>query len=158
MVSITTPPLLVAVGGNPRQRQRGIHRGDVDDRPSSLGEQRTERHAGSERAGEIDVEHLHEGLDFEFLVARENPGAVDQRVDALVLSGERGDSVVVRDVERCEREPGTRFQQGARKIGLVGTCCSHRCAEVAKLVADCGADVAGPADHHGMKAGGKRKA
>ncbi|MGY4487089.1 hypothetical protein ACVWWR_006280 [Bradyrhizobium sp. LM3.2] len=54
--------------------------------------------------------------------------------------------------------PGTRFQQGARKIGLVGTCCSHRCAEVAKLVADCGADVAGPADHHGMKAGGKRKA
>ena len=63
-----------------------------------------ERHAGPERAGEIDVEHLHEGLDLEFLVARENAGAIDQRVDALVLPGEGRDGFVIGDVERRERE------------------------------------------------------
>ena len=60
-------------------------------------------HAGPERPGEIDVEHLYEGLDLEFLVARENSGAVDQRVDALVLPGKDFDGVVIGDIERRER-------------------------------------------------------
>jgi hypothetical protein len=51
-------------------------------------QQGPKRHAGPEATGQVDVEHLHEGLDLELLVAGENAGAVDQCVDAPVLPGE----------------------------------------------------------------------
>ncbi|MET4184437.1 hypothetical protein ABIB94_006565 [Bradyrhizobium sp. JR7.2] len=114
-------------------------------------------HAGPERAGEIDVEHLYEGLDLEFLVARENTGAVDQRVDALVFPGEGRDGLVIGDIERRERETRARFEEGAGKIGLVRTRCCHCRTQIAELIADGGANVTGAADHDGMKAGGERK-
>ncbi len=91
-----------------------------------LCEQRVERHAGAERAGEVDVEHLDEGLDLVFLVAHEDPGAVDQRIGAPVRPGKGLDGIVVRDVEGPEPKACARLEPRARQIGVTGGRCRHR--------------------------------
>ena len=141
-----------AVTSFARQRQRCIHRGDVDDRTPGFGQQRAERHAGPERAGEIDVEHLGKSLDLIFLVACEDAGAIDQRIDAAVPLRECCDRGVVGNVKRRQLESGPRFDLCPCKVGIVDGGGGDRRAELAEQAADGGADIAGAADHDSMKA------
>jgi len=125
--------------------------------PLGLGQQRAERHAGPERAGEIDVEHLNKGLDLVFLVAREDAGAIDQRIDAAMPLRKGCDRGVVGDVERRQLKPRPRLERRPGKIGLVDGGGGNSRAQFAEQLADGSADIAGAADHDGMKTLGQRE-
>jgi hypothetical protein len=62
---------------------------------------------------------LVKGLDLIFLVAREDAGAIDQRIDAVMPLRKCCDRGVVGDVERRQLKPGPRLKRRPGEIGFV---------------------------------------
>src|SRR6185369_18033944 len=102
-------------------------------------------------AGEVDVEHLHEGGDLVFLVARQDAGAIDQRVDAFVRLRESVYGLIAGDVELLHGEPRARTKLRARDRGIIDGCCRHGRTEITEQIGNRSADVAGASDDGCMK-------
>src|SRR5258708_30101246 len=125
-----------AISGNARQRERSVHRSDVDDRTFGLCQRGAEGHACPERAGKVHVEHFHEGRNFIFLVARQDARTIDERIDTLMLFRESIDGRIIGDIERSNCDSGPRTKLRARDRGFIDGSCGDGCAQITEQIRD----------------------